>query len=214
MLGALEDGVLTLTEIHRFSNDPVLMNGRFLWDVQRFFYEMKAALNKCAKQGIALDAIGIDTWGVDTLDRVFNGQLAGIPVHYRDERTNGIMERAYEIMPKEQIFAKTGLAFMYFNTLFQLLAMKEQGDPQLEIAQKLLFMPDLLAYFLTGEMGTEYTIASTSQLIDPYTRDWCWDLIDTFGLPRRLFTPIQPSARCGAICWIRSPRKPAWARYR
>lgn len=193
MLGALEDGVLTLTEIHRFSNDPVLMNGRFLWDVQRFFYEMKAALNKCAKQGIALDAIGIDTWGVDYGLLCANGQLAGIPVHYRDERTNGIMERAYEIMPKEQIFAKTGLAFMYFNTLFQLLAMKEQGDPQLEIAQKLLFMPDLLAYFLTGEMGTEYTIASTSQLIDPYTRDWCWDLIDTFGLPRRLFTPIQPS---------------------
>ena len=151
MLGALEDGVLTLTEIHRFSNDPVLMNGRFLWDVQRFFYEMKAALNKCAKQGIALDAIGIDTWGVDYGLLCANGQLAGIPVHYRDERTNGIMERAYEIMPKEQIFAKTGLAFMYFNTLFQLLAMKEQGDPQLEIAQKLLFMPDLLAYFLTGE---------------------------------------------------------------
>lgn len=193
MLGTLTDGVLKLTEIHRFSNDPVMMNGRFLWDVQRFLYEMKASLNKCARQGIQLDAIGIDTWGVDYGLLSKNGQLAGIPVHYRDDRTNGMIERACAILSKEEIFAKTGLAFMYFNTLYQLLAMKETCDPQLEIADKLLLLPDLMAYFLTGKLGTEYTIASTTQLVDPYTRDWAWDLIDAFQLPRHLLTPIEPS---------------------
>ncbi len=191
MLGVLDDGVLTLNEIHRFGNDPVEINGRFQWDVQRFFFEMKVALNKCAKQGIHLDAIGIDTWGVDYGLIAKGGQLAGIPVHYRDKRTDGMMEKAFQIMPKSEIFEKTGLAFMFFNTLFQLLAAKEQDDPQLKIAEKLLFMPDLLAYFLTGEMGAEYTIASTSQLIDPYTRDWARDLLDTFDLPAHLLTKIQ-----------------------
>ncbi|MEA4898177.1 rhamnulokinase family protein [Bacillota bacterium Meth-B3] len=191
MLGAYEDGMLTLTEVHRFPNDPVTINGRFQWDVQRFFYEMKVALNKCAKQGIALDAIGIDTWGVDYGLIAGNGQLAGIPVHYRDARTDGMMDKAFALMPKAEIFERTGLAFMFFNTLFQLMAMKAQNDPQLKIAEKLLFMPDLLAYFLTGEMGTEYTIASTSQLIDPHTRDWAHGLIERFDLPAHLLTGLQ-----------------------
>lgn len=193
MLGTLTDGVLRLTEIHRFSNDPVLINGRFLWDVQRFFFEMKTALNKCAKQDIALDAIGIDTWGVDYGLLSKNGQLVGIPVHYRDERTVGAIQRTCEKIPKEEIFASTGLAFMEFNTLYQLVAMQEQQDPQLKIADKMLLMPDLLAYFLTGEMGTEYTIASTSQLVDAHTRDWAWDLIEKLDLDKKLFTPIQPA---------------------
>lgn len=191
MLGTYEDGRLALTEIHRFSNDPVMMNGRFQWDVQRFYFEMKVALNKCAKQGIALDAIGIDTWGVDYGLIAGNGQLSGIPVHYRDARTDGIMDEAFKVMPKAEIFQKTGLAFMFFNTLFQLIAMKKQEDPQLQTAKTLLFMPDLLAYFLTGQMGTEYTIASTSQLIDPYTRDWSGEILERFDLPRALLTDIQ-----------------------
>ena len=191
MLGVLEGGRISLTEIHRFPNDPVILNGRFVWDVQRFFFEMKTALNKCARQGIHLDAIGIDTWGVDYALLSENGQLAGLPVHYRDSRTDGMMEKAFEIMPKKTIFEKTGLAFMPINTLYQLLSMKETGDPQLKIADKLLFMPDLLAYFLTGEMGTEYTIASTSQLIDPFRRDWSEDVLDAFGFDRKLFCPIQ-----------------------
>ena len=102
-----------------------------------------------------------------------------------------MMERAFEIMPKEEIFKHTGLAFMVFNTLYQLLACKETNDPQFQIADKLLFMPDLLSYFLTGEMGTEYTIASTSQLIDPVTRDWSKEIFKAFDLPEHLFTPLQ-----------------------
>ena len=200
MLGTLEGGKLVLTELHRFSNDPVMLNGRFYWDVQRFFFEMKQALYKAAKQGIHLDAIGIDTWGVDygLLDK--NGRLAGLPVHYRDGRTDEMMPRAFQTVPKEEIFRQTGLAFMQFNTLYQLLAMKAEDDQALAIADKLLFMPDLLAYFLTGEMGTEYTIASTSQMIDPHTRDWADGLLRKFGLPTDSLTPIeQPGAVRGAL---------------
>lgn len=191
MLGELTNGKLTLTEVHRFSNDPVILNGRFVWDVPRLFFEMKQALVKVAKLGVKLDGIGVDTWGVDfgLLDK--NGNLVALPVHYRDHMTDGMMEKAFEIVPKKEIFAKTGLAFLQFNTLYQLLALKD--DPVLQIAEKLAFMPDLLMYLLTGELGTEYTIASTSQLVDPVARDWSWDIIRAFGLPERLFTPIQPA---------------------
>ena len=156
MLGELTNGKLTLTEVHRFSNDPVILNGRFVWDVPRLFFEMKQALVKVAKMGVKLDGIGVDTWGVDfgLLDK--NGNLVALPVHYRDHMTDGMMEKAFEIVPKKEIFAKTGLAFLQFNTLYQLLALKD--DPALQIAEKLAFMPDLLMYLLTGELGTEYTI--------------------------------------------------------
>ncbi len=191
MLGVYDGKTLELTELHRFSNDPVMLNGRFVWDVQRLFFEMKAALLKAVRAGIEVDGIGIDTWGVDfgLLDQ--NGALLGIPVNYRDARTDGMMEEAFKIVPKEKIFEKTGLAFMQFNTLYQLLAMKKAGDKTLEMADTLLFTPDLLAYFLTGEKATEYTIASTSQLIDPYTRDWAYDLIEQFSLPTKMLTKIQ-----------------------
>ena len=193
MLGRLENGRLELQELHRFSNDPVMLCGRLVWDVQRLFFEMKEALTKASRAGIVIDGIGIDTWGVDfgLLDK--NGALLSIPVHYRDARTDGMMERAFEIVSKEAIFEETGLAFLQFNTLYQLLAMKLANDPILEIADSLLMMPDLLAYFLTGEQASEYTIASTSQLIDPVTRDWAYDLMDRFGLPKHIFKPIQPA---------------------
>ena len=193
MLGTYDGKTLQLEELHRFSNDPVMLNGRFVWDVQRLFFEMKAALLKAVKAGIKLDGIGIDTWGVDfgLLDK--NGALLGIPVNYRDARTDNMMEEAFKIVPKEQIFEETGLAFMQFNTLYQLLAMKKMGDPTLDVADTMLFMPDLLAYFLTGEKATEYTIASTSQLINPHTRDWAYGLIEKFGLPTKMLTKIQPA---------------------
>ncbi len=200
MLGQFDGERIRLTEIHRFSNDPVTINGRMVWDVQRFFFEMKQALTKAAREGIRLDSIGIDTWGVDFGLLGRDGHLAGIPVHYRDKRTDEIMPKAFEIMSKDEIFRRTGLAFIQFNTLFQLYAMKLQQDPVWDIADKLLMIPDLLAYFLTGRMATEYTIASTSQLIDPNTRDWAWELMDAFGIPRSLFTKIeQPGATRGTL---------------
>ncbi len=200
MLGRFDGERIHLTELHRFSNDPVTLNGRMVWDVQRFFFEMKQALTKAAKEGIRLDSIGIDTWGVDFGLIGRDGALTGIPLHYRDKHTDGIMEKSFKIVPKEQIFNRTGLAFIQFNTLYQLYAMKLADSVAYSVADKLLMMPDLLSYFLTGEMATEYTIASTSQLIDPRTRDWAWDLVDAFGIPRTLFTKLQqPGAVRGTL---------------
>ena len=194
ILGVYDGVKMELSEIHRFSNDPVELNGRFVWDLPRLLFDMKQSLVKIANAGIKLDAIGIDTWGVDfgLLDK--NGNLCSIPINYRDHMTDGMMEKAFaEVMSKEEIFEKTGLAFNQFNTLYQLYALKLMDDPSLEIAQDLLFMPDLMVYLLTGKKGTEYTVASTSQMIDPHTRDWAWDLIDKFGIPRRILGPIEPA---------------------
>ena len=191
MLGTLEGKKLTIREIHRFLNEPVTLCGRFVWDMPRLFHEIKQALLKLSKSGETVDAIGIDTWGVDfgLLDK--NGHLLGLPVHYRDARTNGIPEKVRAIIPDEELFARTGIAFNSFNTLYQLYAMKEEGDPALESAQDLLFLPDLLAYFLTGKKGTEYTIASTSQLLNPFTRDWDRELMEKLGIPAHIFGEVK-----------------------
>ena len=191
MLGTLEGKKLTIREIHRFLNEPVTLCGRFVWDMPRLFHEIKQALLKLSRSGETVDAIGIDTWGVDfgLLDK--NGHLLSLPVHYRDARTNGIPEKVRAIIPDEELFARTGIAFNSFNTLYQLYAMKEEGDPALESAQDLLFLPDLLAYFLTGKMGTEYTIASTSQLLNPFTRDWDRELMEKLGIPAHIFGEVK-----------------------
>ena len=191
MLGTLEGKKLTIREIHRFLNEPVTLCGRFVWDMPRLFHEIKQALLKLSKSGETVDAIGIDTWGVDfgLLDK--NGHLLSLPVHYRDARTNGIPEKVRAIIPDEELFARTGIAFNSFNTLYQLYAMKEEGDPALESAQDLLFLPDLLAYFLTGKKGTEYTIASTSQLLNPFTRDWDRELMEKLGIPAHIFGEVK-----------------------
>ena len=193
MLGTLADGKLSIREVHRFSNDPVMLAGQFVWDVQRLFFEMKQALAKVAREGVRLDAIGIDTWGVDFGLLNKKGRLAAQPVHYRDVRTEGMMEEAFKVMPKAEIFAHTGLAFNSFNTLYQLLAMQREDDPALREARTLLLMPDLLAYFLTGVKKTEYTVASTSQLINPATRDWDRELLHAFGIKESLLTGIEPA---------------------
>ena len=191
MLGTLEGKKLTIREIHRFLNEPVTLCGRFVWDMPRLFHEIKQALLKLSRSGETVDAIGIDTWGVDfgLLDK--NGHLLSLPVHYRDARTNGIPEKVRAIIPDEELFARTGIAFNSFNTLYQLYAMKEEGDPALESAQDLLFLPDLLAYFLTGRKGTEYTIASTSQLLDPFKRDWDRELMEKLGIPAHIFGEVK-----------------------
>lgn len=191
MLGTLADGKLELREIHRFSNDPVMLNGRFVWDVPRLVYEMKQALLKISHMDVEVDAIGIDTWGVDygLLDK--NGYLLGLPVNYRDARTQGMREKVREIIPDAALFARTGLAYNPFNTIYQLYAMRQGGDPTLDAAADLLFMPDLLAYLLTGAKGTEYTIASTSQMIDPTTRDWDRELLDRLGIPTGMLGEVK-----------------------
>ena len=191
MLGTLAEGKLEIREIHRFSNDPVELCGRFVWDLPRLMYEMKQALLKISHMDVKVDAIGIDTWGVDygLLDK--NGRLLGLPVHYRDDRTVGMREKVRKIIPDAELFARTGLAYNAFNTIYQLYAMRLEGDPTLDLAADLLFMPDLLAWMLTGAKGTEYTIASTSAMINPYTRDWDRELLEKLDIPTGMLGEVK-----------------------
>ena len=185
--------ILKLEEIYRFPNEATPQGKHLAWETDRLFEEMKTALNIAADMGVHIDSIGIDTWGVDFGFVDKSGRLAYYPVSYRDDRTNGLMDEAFKTMSKEEIFKYTGLAFMQFNTLYQLIAM--QRDPEeskyLNGDYTLLFMPDLFAYYLTGKMGTEYTIASTSQLINPVKRTWADEVLDAFGINKKIFAPLE-----------------------
>lgn len=201
MLGKFDGEKIVFEEKHRFSNDPVTVNGGMYWDVLRLFHEIKQGILKCANSGDKdIDCIGIDTWGVDYgfLDK--NGKLLGNPHHYRDTRTDGMYEKAFSLVSKEEIFEKTGIAFNWFNTLYQLLSEKLSGDTCLENADKLLFMPDLFNYFLTGEKRCEYTIASTSQMLDSKNRSWAKDLLTKMGLPTDIYADmINPGQKVGVL---------------
>lgn len=201
MLAKFDGEKITLEEKHRFANDPVEVNGGFYWDVLRLFHEIKQGILKCANSGDAdIDSIGIDTWGVDygLLDK--NGRLLGNPHHYRDTRTDNMFEKAFKIVPKQEIFEATGIAFNWFNTIYQLLASRLSGDVELEQAKTLLFMPDLLNYFLTGEKKCEYTIASTSQMFDSKTHTWATELLERLDLPADIFADmVYPGDRVGVL---------------
>lgn len=192
IIGTLDNGKITLNEVHRFSNDPVTVNGTFYWDVLRLFHEIKQGLLK-AKQAGGFDSIGIDTWGVDfgLLDK--DGVLLENPVHYRDKRNIGMVEKAAKYIGKDEMYKLTGIQFMDFNTAFQLLSIKENRPELLARAESLLFMPDLFAYFLTGNKVSEYSIATTSQLVDINTRDWSKEMLKKLGLPEKIFNRIVPS---------------------
>lgn len=190
IIGSYNGNALSLNEIHRFPNDPVFLQGTLHWDILRILHEIKTALGKCARDIPDLTGIGIDTWGVDYGLLDSKGRLLSNPVHYRDSRTSEMQQYAFSKMPREKIYAETGLQFMDFNTLFQLLAEVRAQSPVWQAAHRLLFTPDLLNYFLTGEQRTEYTIASTSQLLDAQSRTWASDILDTFGIPKHLFGDI------------------------
>lgn len=181
---------LTMQLVHRFQNRQVRLGNHVYWDFPALFEDMKTGLKKAAQLGLKVSGIAIDTWGVDFgfLDR--DGNLVGNPVCYRDARTNGMAERFFADVDRTAHYAVNGTQVMEINTLFQLLSLKLADSPQLQIADKLLFTPDLFSYFLTGEANTEYTIASTSEMLDARKRDWDWELIDSLGLPRHLFCPI------------------------
>ena len=192
MAGWMEDGRVCLEEIHRFQNRQVKLGNTLYWDFPALFQDMKDGLRKAAERyGSRIVSIGIDTWGVDfgLVDR--QGHLLGLPVCYRDTRTQGLPERYFATRDRYEHYRHNGTQVMEINTLFQLLAMKEEGTlPSHESGAKLLFIPDLFRYFLTGHIANEYTIASTSELLNARTRDWDWELIDDAGLPRSLFGPI------------------------
>ncbi len=201
MLATFDGKKIELEEKHRFSNDPVTVNGGMYWDVLRLFHEIKQGILKCANSGDRdIDCIGIDTWGVDygLLDK--NDMLLGNPHHYRDTRTDGMYEKAFSIVPKKEIFKDTGIAFNWFNTIYQLLSEKLSGSTALKEAKTLLFMPDLFNFFLTGEKRCEYTVASTSQMFDSEKYEWSEDLLSKLGIPSDIFPKIiYPGEQVGVL---------------
>ena len=201
ILAKFDGEKLTLEEKHRFSNDPVNINGDLHWDVLRLFFEIKQGILKCANSGDRdIDCIGIDTWGVDygLLDE--HDKLIGNPYHYRDTRTEGMYDEAFKLVPKEDIFKETGIAFNWFNTLFQLLSAKINDDTALKNAKTLLFMPDLFNFFLTGEKKTEYTIASTAQMYNSEKYEWSYDMLEKLGIRTDILTDvIHPGEIVGTI---------------
>lgn len=192
MLGDLADGRLTLREAHRFSNGPVRTLDTLHWDVLRLYAEIKTGIATAAGMVRTLRGIGIDTWGVDFALLGRDDTLLGNPFHYRDARTHGILDRAFALMPREAIFERTGIQFIQFNTLFQLLAMKRAGSPLLDAAETLLLMPDLFNFWLTGRKCCEFTNATTTQAYDPRARGWATELLTRFDLPISIMPEIVP----------------------
>jgi rhamnulokinase len=177
IVGTLESDRLTIEEVHRFPNGPVQEADGLHWDGRRLFEDAQAAIRKAGP----IDSIGIDTWGLDHgfIDK--NGELLANPFHYRDARTDGVMEQVLRIVPKDEIFAITGIQFMGINTLYQLYA--QRNDPMLHNADAMLLMPNLLGYWLTGEVCNEFSDATTTQCYDPHAKDWAWGLLKRLGIP-------------------------------
>jgi len=191
ILGQLENGKLTMRELHRFENNYVEMNGVYYWDFPYLFNQLKLGLLAFKQADVGdLDCVGIDTWGVDygLLDK--NGHLLGNPRAYRYAVDADITETE-KVVDFPTLFRRTGIANLNFNTVYQLYRRKRQGDVALENAQKLLMLPDLLGYFLTGEMKSEYTNVTTSMLYNPTTKDWDWETIRTLNIPEHIFTEID-----------------------
>lgn len=192
IIGTFDGNRIRLQEVHRFSNDPVIIGETMYWDTLRLFFEMKQGMLS-AKQNGGFDSIGVDTWGVDfgLLDKY--GNLIGNPVHYRDARNVGMSEKSFSMLGRDEFYGITGIQIMDINTAFQLLSIKEKQPEILDATECMLFTPDLLNYFLTGEKKAEYSIASTSQLLDARRRCWSDKVIDALGLPKRIFPEIIPS---------------------
>jgi len=191
VVGTLFSDRLTLEEVHRFPNIPVRIGSTLYWDALRLHHEILNAITAAAQKGELL-GLGIDSWGVDFGLLDSKGELLANPVHYRDERTQGMMEAAFELMPRKDIFQRTGIQFMPLNTIYQLLAMRLSGSPLLDIADKLLMMGELFTFFLTGEGAAEFTNATTTQAYDPIEGTWSGELLAALDIPRRLFPEIVP----------------------
>ncbi len=192
ILGSLKDGRIHMEEVYRFSNDPVTVNGTMYWDTLRHFFEMKQGIVK-AKQKGGFESIGIDTWGVDFGLLDAHGDLLESAVHYRDDRTVGMQEEVFRVIPKERVYELTGLQFENFNTIFQLYALVKKRSWILEKADTFLLMPDLFNYFLTGEKRAEFTMAATTQLLDAREKKWSKEILNALQIPERILPEIVPS---------------------
>ena len=196
ILGQFDGETITMRELHRFENNYIEMNGVFYWDLPYLYNQLKQGLLAFKNANVGtLDCIGIDTWGVDygLLDK--NGQLLSNPRSYR-YAVDEDMAEVWKTVDFPTLFARTGIATMNFNTVYQLYRRKLQEDPALDAAETMLLMPDLLGFFLTGEAKTEYTNATTSMLYNPTTKDWDWQTIEALELPKKIFTPLD---RAGSL---------------
>ncbi|MBQ2264381.1 MAG: rhamnulokinase [Oscillospiraceae bacterium] len=200
VLGIFDGRQLKLQEVHRFPNEPVAVGGHLYWDVLRLLHEIKIGLKKAHEMG-GFDSVGIDTWGVDygLLDK--RGDLLANPLHYRDKRTDGMIHEAEQRISLEELYALTGNQIMQINTAFQLLEHQKNAPELLEAAQCFLLMPDLLAYFLTGDISAERSIAGTTQLFDASTGGWSAKAVEALGLPEHIFPPVMQTGTIkGMLC--------------
>ncbi len=193
MLGRFDGERVQLSEVHRFPNGPVYLPDGMHWDVLRLWTEIKQSMALIAREHAGkLASVGLDTWGVDfgLFDR--DGALVSNPYHYRDSRTDGMLEEAFRRVPREEIFERTGIQFLVLNSLYQLLSMVVHRSPALDVAQTFLTMPDLFNYWLTGRMVSEFSIATTTQCYDPREEDWARPMLERLGIPAHIFPEIVP----------------------
>lgn len=200
ILGSITDGRLCQRELTRFPNNIIQVGGHYFWDIYALYNEIIRGLKLCADENIPITSIGIDTWGVDFLCISKDGMPLRNPYCYRDPYTDGMMDKYFKHVPKEKVYEKTGIQFMNFNSVFQLYAQHVNGDEALHHADKILFVPDALIYMLTGEAVCEYTILSTSQLLDPRTGRIDSELIAPMNLSESQFGRyVQPSDVVGTL---------------
>jgi len=198
--GQVIDGQLKLETSHRFGNGPVRMRNRLVWDSVGLWQHIVSGLSTAAGQYDQVVSIGVDTWGVDYVLIDADDVPLGPAFNYRDARTHGMFTKAFSLVPREEIFAATGVQFMEINTAYQLLSQSLSGSPALQHADAILLMGDFFHWLLTGRRSVEVTNASTTQLLDPQTGDWAWDLIGRLGLPTGMFaSPIEPGTNLGLL---------------
>ena len=191
MLAGMKDGKMQLEEVYRFPNGMDNKNGTLCWDVDRLITEIKNGLKKCKEIGKIPVSMGIDTWGVDYVLLDKDDHILGDTVGYRDSRTEGMDEEVYEVIPQDDLYARTGIQKQIFNTIYQLMSVKESHPEYLEQAETILMIPDYFNFLLTGVKMNEYTEATTGQLISPKTNDWDYELIDMLGYNSKMFRPVS-----------------------
>ena len=200
ILGTVANGKVEIKELTRFPNAVTELHGKYYWNLMGLYQALREGLVACNKEGIVPESIGIDTWGVDVVPVAEDGSILSMPRAYRDPYTVGMPERYFEKVSREKVYEKTGIQIMNFNTLYQIFAGMETGYVPIKQAKYLLFMPDALAYMLTGEKVCEYTISSTSQILNPRTKDFDKELLEAAGVDASVFSkPVLPGTIVGTL---------------
>ena len=200
ILGSYENGKISLEEVYRFWNGMEENEGTLCWDTNRLFNEIITGMKKCKEMGKIPVSVGVDTWGVDFVLLDENESIIGKTVGYRDSRTDGMEEEVFSIIPEDELYERTGIQRAVYNTIYQLMAVKKQHPDHLEKADAMLMIPDFFHYKLSGKKVQEYTEATTSQLINPHTKDWDYELIERLGFPKKIFQKIyMPGTAIGDL---------------